>query len=416
MRKTILYVEEYENTFVNVLLTRRDIRLILIRFAHCLFFTHEHLEKTKDIPTFLIDKKAPIMIEVHRLHAFLRDNDVTVDFFFNDSEFNQEYVQRVARMLSLPGALSEMQAKIVRDKMAMKDFICKIGYRCPDYQLLGRTEDALMCARNWGYPLIIKWRTGVSSIEVYRVDNQLQLLQLNLDYTSGKYMAEQFCPYKIWCIDAIVSGGQVRNNLYTWLPYTNLDFAKGKKKFAQIAVGQKPDCWEFDPYQLTQRIVSELGLSSGYLHLEAFLSHESEPIICEFAWRTPGDHMLSNFTQLYSTDIPSQIINALLGLPIETIEDSSDCVADVFLPMIEGRIVEISSLEQMKERCSILDGAVFYQAGDVLVSKHKYTDSTGWVQIRAESIGDILKKIDVIYTEFSLRVKDSAYEKSGLGH
>ena len=403
MKKTVLYVEECENSLVDALIRRKDVDLILLRFANCLHFSEEHRKRTSGIPVFIIDKSLDMDSEAERLRRFLSELGARVDFFYNDSEFNQEYIQKIARLLGLPGALSERQARIVRDKAQMKEFIGSIGYRHLDYRQLYSLGDAKAFAQLHGYPIIVKWKSGVSSIEVYRVENEAQLCRLGLDYSTGKYIAEQYCPYKIWCIDSIVSAGAVRYVLYTWLPFTNLDFATDKKKFAQIAFGQKPACLSFDPEKLACDIVRELGVSSGYLHLEAFVTDDGQPILCEFAWRTPGEHMLSNYSLLYGVDIPDRLIDALLQLPAAPLESSDLCVADVFLPMSEGTISEISDIAQMKERCDILDGEVLYKKGDVLVSKHKYTDSTGWAQVRC-GMDDILAKIDSVYDAFTLKV------------
>lgn len=403
--KTFLYVEEAENALANALIKRRDIRLILIRFSNCNFFSNKHIFLTTNIPTFMIDKSADFMQECVRLCAFLKQVCNKVDVFYNDSEFNQVYIQKMARQLHLPGALTQEQADIVRDKIQMKDFINRIGLTCPEYAVLNTYDDLLKCASKWGYPFIIKWRMGVSSIEVYKIESEEQLAKLSLDYTSQKYMAEQFQNEKIWCIDAIVRSGKVIQNFYTWLPFTNLDFAENKKRFTQLAVGHSQKGWRFDPKEVTQTIISALDLGSGYLHMEVFVTENGDPSICEFAWRTPGEHMLQNFTVLYGESIEDYLINTLLGISVQPLPEYEKCVADVFLPMTEGKIKKISSIEDLKDTCDLRDGEIFYKCGDVLKSKHKYTDSTGWVQVSDVEIDSILVKINQIYLHYQLETE-----------
>ena len=405
MKKTLLYAEEYENTFIRSLVSRNDINLVLIRFSHCLSFSSEHLKKTSDIPVFIMNTSDAAKTEAERLRRYLLSNNICVDYFFNDSEFNQEYVQSVARIIELPGALSQLQAEIVRDKVVMKDFLKSIGFHCPEYRLLTCFDDVKQCAQIWGYPFIVKWRRSVSSIEVYRIDNSEQLSALDLCFSSNRYMAEKFCPYKIWCIDAIVSNGFVVDNLYTWLPYTNLDFAEKKEKFVQLAVGSRPSFWKFDPKSLTQKIIDELGVGSGYLHLEAFITPDGQPIICEFAWRTPGEHMLSNFSALFSLDVPLRLGDALLGKHHDALKEQNNCVADVFLPLQNGIITEISTIDQLKEQIPILDGEIYYSVGDVLTSKHKYTDSAGWVQMRSDNTEKLIRDIEHVYSVFRFKTR-----------
>lgn len=403
--KTILYVEESENALARAIIKRTDIKLVLIRFSNCMAFSKAYIEKTQKIPTFIINKSSAFDRECERLSQFLNSVCDQIDIFYNDSEFNQVYIQKIARFLGLPGSLTEYQALVVRDKYVMKQYIESLGLICAKYRLLNSKEDAFRCAEIWGFPFIIKWRTGVSSIEVYKIDNLEDIEELKLNYESGKYMAEEYQPDKIWCIDAIVENGTVLSNLYTWLPFTNLSFAERKSKFTQLAVGFPQTYWKFNARKITQSIISGLKLSSGYLHLEVFVSELGDPVICEFAWRTPGDHMLQNFTVLYGRSIEDLLIDALLEYPAHKLEDVNKCVADVFLPMQDGEIEEISTIEELKEKCGILDGEILYSKGDVLSSQHKYTDASGWVQLESNSINEMMRKIENIYSTYSLQVK-----------
>lgn len=405
MKPTLLYVEEAENHFVRVLIERNDIQLILLRFCQNMNFHEEHLKRTLGIPTFVLDKKAPVESECDRFLEFLMAGGLKIDFFFNDSEYNQEYVQSFARRLRLPGALLEDQARIVRDKVLMKDFIRSSGYECMDYMPLMSRKDVVCCAEKWGWPVIIKWRRCVSSIEVYKVSSEQELDLLKLDYSSGRYMAECFCPHKIWCIDAVVSRGKVAECLYTWLPYTNLAFAEHKTRFVQLAFGKKPDLWKFDPRNMLSHIIDALGLVSGYLHLEAFVTDKGKPIICEFAWRTPGDHMLSNFSVLFKRSIPDFLIDAILEKPLPSLKEMNGCAGDVFLPILDGKIINISTIGWLRKQMNIIDGEMYYQSGDKVKTTHKYTDCSGWVQIKAGGLKEAMQMIDHIYEIFYIQMR-----------
>ena len=403
--KTVLYVEESENALVNALILRQDIQLLLIRFCNSLNFSRQHLQSTTHIPVFILDKKADFEENCTHLAGFLKEECNGVDIFFNDSEFNQVYIQRIARALHLPGALTDTQSDIVRDKLHMKEFLRSEGIPCSEYVALECFEDAVACGAYWGYPFIIKWRMGVSSIEVYKINSLCHLESLKLEFSQGKYMAEKYQPDKIWCLDAIVSAGFIIQNLYTWLPYTNLDFAQYKTRFCQMAVGFPPQSWKFDTRKLTQRIVSALKLQNGYLHLEAFISSDGIPTICEFAWRTPGDHILQNFTLLYGCSVENLLIDVLLGKSINPLPEIQGCVADIFLPMTEGIIRNISSISSLQTKCQIHAGEIFYHRGDQLVSRRAYTDSTGWVQVIGVDIPDTMKKVEEVYCNFILETE-----------
>lgn len=403
-RKTFLLATESENALLKAFLKRGDIRPILIGFSSGFPLSELHTVQAAGVPVFVVDKNAKYREECQRLSSFLRELRYSVDVFFNDSEFNQVYIQRMARCLGFPGALTEEQASLVRDKLKMKQFVRSLGLDCPDFYPLASLRDAEKCAELWGYPFIIKWRNGVSSIDVYKISSPQQLQELHLDFPSNRYMAERFQAEKIWCVDAVVRDGIVLKNLFTWLPYTNLNFAENKRMFAQVATAKSGEGWQFDPAELTQTVISGLGLPSGYLHMEVFVTANGLPSICEFGWRTPGEHMLENFSQLYGVDMADCLIDVLMGGTLFSLEPLAGCVADVFLPMREGRISRISSVEELRHSCLVLDGHVDYRVGDVLKSKRKYTDSAGWVQVAGRDLEELSSRIRQVYDTFILEI------------
>lgn len=406
LKPVLLYVEENQNDFVNALVNRTDIRLVLLRFSNCMFFSQQHLQETRAIASFVWNKQADFYVELDRLRYFLQRNELVSDYFYNDSEFNQILAQRIARSLDVPGALSERQAELVRNKILMKQFVNEIGLHCPQFAPVGCLDDAKRFASRTGYPVIIKWHSGVSSIDVFKISSTQELESLPVDFTSGRYMVEEFRSETIWCIDALAVRGYVQDVFYTWLPYTNLDFASSKRRFIQMSVGEKQKHWNFDPHRLTQTIVNALGTQSGYLHLEVFITAQGDPLVCEFAWRTPGDHMISNLSLLYDADIPGRLLDSFFGIYHEPLADTAKCVGDIFLPMKDGKIIAISDIEILREQLPIIDGAIFYCAGDQMSGKHKYTDSAGWVQVSAPSIPEVLELTDCVYSSFCLQVEE----------
>lgn len=402
----LLYVEEAQNDFVTALVNRTDIRLVLLRFSNCMFFSQEHLQKTHSIASFVWNKQEAFYVELERLRCFLQSNQLNPDYFYNDSEFNQILAQRIARALDLPGALSERQAELVRNKIIMKQFIGEIGLHCPRFAPIWCVDDAKRFASQTGYPVIIKWHSGVSSIDVFKVSSEKELEMLSIDLTCGRYMIEEFRRETIWCVDALTVCGRVQDVFYTWLPYTNLDFASSKQRFIQLSVGEKQKHWNFDPYQLTQTIVSGLGTQNGYLHLEVFITDHGDPLVCEFAWRTPGDHMISNLSLLYDTDIPGRLVDSFFGIRHEPLATTARCAGDIFLPMKDGIITAISDIGTMCEQIPIIAGEIFYDVGDRMLGKHKYTDSAGWLQVQASSIPEMFALLDRVYTSFCLQVEE----------
>jgi len=403
-KPTLLFVEEYENTLSRKVVSNQTINLVLLRFKQNMFFNQVHLDATADIHCFVFDKEESVGCMVEKFNIFCTENKIVVDYFYNDSEYNQEKVQRFASLLKLNGALNEYQALCVRDKATMKDKMKKLGYRTMLHQELTSDEDALKFAeKQGGFPFIVKWRKGLSSKEVYKIESRKQLEALQLDYSTQRFIAETYCPYLIWCFDSLVQNGKVMGTFLTWLPYTNLSFAEKKEKFAQITVKERPGEVKFDGGKITQNVVSELGLKNGYIQIEIFVDPYGQPTICEFAWRTAGEHMLSNQSLAFGVDVCSLLIDIMVERKIQLLPSQGQkCVGDMFLPLSDGVVTKISSYESLRNMEGVIGGNINYEVGDVIQSKRQYTSCAGWIQVEGQTAEEVLSRMLKVYERFEI--------------
>ncbi|MBP7541189.1 MAG: hypothetical protein KA802_14820, partial [Saprospiraceae bacterium] len=259
-KPSLLFVEEVESSLSRNVISSTSVDVVILRFKQSMGFKAVYLEETRDIPSFIFDKENSIETEVKKFQNFCFDRRLNIQYFYNDSEYNQEVIQKFASLLGLKNALTEYQSRCVRDKVIMKDFLNEIGLRTMAYKELESIQDAVTFAETHCFPIIVKWRKGLSSKEVYKVHNKQELEGLSLDYGSGRFMAEAFCKDLIWCIDALVQEGKVLTIFLAWLPYTNLSFAVHKEKFAQITVSDTPTEIKFDCTKLIQLVIDNLGL------------------------------------------------------------------------------------------------------------------------------------------------------------
>lgn len=403
-KPTLLFVEEYENTLSKKVVLNKTVNLVLLRFKQSMFFSQAHLDATADIPCFIFDKKECVEYMVQKFNRFCVKNKIVVNYFYNDSEYNQEQVQRFASLLKLNGALNEYQARCVRDKTTMKDKLQELGYRTMLYQELTSVKDALDFAeKHSGFPFIVKWRKGLSSKEVYKIESRKQLEDLQLDYSTQRFIAETYCPYLIWCFDSLVQDGKVMGTFLTWLPYTNLSFADKKEKFVQITVKEYPEEVKFDGGKITQNVVSELGLKNGYIQIEIFVDPYGQPTICEFAWRTAGEHMLSNQSLAFGVDVYSLLVDIMIGKKIQPLPSQGQkCVGDMFLPLNDGVVTKISSYVDLHNLEGVIDGNIHYRVGDVVQSKRQYTSCAGWIQVEGQTAKEVLSRMLKVYEHFKI--------------
>ena len=202
---TLLYFEEYESNLSHVLLNRKDINPIIIRTnKNMKFFNESYLESTKNVLNYVIDYYNDIDDEVLKFKNWLKDNDIKIDYFLNDSEYYLEFSNRFARKLGLY-ALTDEQICWVRDKVDMKKRFRGIGLDTVDFkEINSKDELKKFFIGNGSKRIIFKPRRGMNSIETYMINTLEDIDGLEIDIIPGKYMAEDFCYDHEWSIESLV--------------------------------------------------------------------------------------------------------------------------------------------------------------------------------------------------------------------
>lgn len=140
--KTLLYFEEYESNLSHVLLKRSDINPIIIRTnKNMKFFSEEYLNRTKNVPNYIIDYYNDMDDEVSKFKSWLNDSKIMdIDYFLNDSEYYLEFANKFANKLGLY-SLTDKQIKWVRDKFDMKKRFREIGIDTIDFSEVNSKEE-----------------------------------------------------------------------------------------------------------------------------------------------------------------------------------------------------------------------------------------------------------------------------------
>ena len=117
--KTLLYFEEYESPLSHELFKRTDIDFVILRTSKNLkFFSQEYLDQTSKYKVFVTDYSKDIKEEAKRFKTWCEENNISIDYFLNDSEYYLEYANLFANALGLE-SLTEEQTSWVRDKVSM---------------------------------------------------------------------------------------------------------------------------------------------------------------------------------------------------------------------------------------------------------------------------------------------------------
>ena len=411
--KTLLYFEEYESKLSHKLLERIDIKPIIIRTnKNMKFFNESYLKSTEKILNYVVDYYNDIDDEVCKFKNWLKVNNVTIDYFLNDSEYYLEFSNKFARKLGLY-ALTDNQICWVRDKVDMKRKFREIGLDTVNFKEINSKEELKnFFINNGSNKIIFKPSRGMNSIETYIINSLEDIDSLTLEIVPGKYMVEDFCYDHEWSIESLVQNGKVLDSYVTYIPNPTIWASISNDLNCHMTVPRIPSYFKFVPKEFIQQIVSGMNLKDGAMTIEVFINEDGNIKASELGWRLPGCQATLNHSYSYGIDI----YNTLLDIAIHknvvlNYQNEIVSVGDLYLPNKEGIVEWITPLEDLLKMDGVIDGEMFAKIGEYQIKRRVGNDASGWVQVLGENEYETLEKMQKVYNAFEIKILDEVGDK-----
>ncbi|MFJ8621273.1 acetyl-CoA carboxylase biotin carboxylase subunit family protein [Kitasatospora sp. NPDC093550] len=217
----------------------------------------------------------------------------------------------------LPG-LGLETAVAFRDKVVMKRVLAAAGVAVPRFMPVSTGVDLRQAVEAFGYPLIVKPRSGGGSVGTRVVHDEaglLEVLRAGLQpnfYTPANLEAEEFIDGEIFQVDGLVVDGRVYLQTVSRHRSDMLDFAS--PTWSRMVDQRSAQAERLRGF--TERVLSELGLLSpgihSYFHCEVFDTPRG-PVLCEVASRPGGLGIVDQLDTYFGVDTFDLLLDATLG-------------------------------------------------------------------------------------------------------
>jgi hypothetical protein len=259
---------------------------------------------------------------------------------------------RLRETLGLPGMRPE-QARLFRDKEAMKQVLDKAGIRTPRHAAASDAKGVRAAAERIGYPLIVKPVDGAGSADTHRVDDGQQLERV-IEQTRHVPVVsvEEYVSGREFTFDAVSSGGRPAFYNIAWYRPKPLVARTVEWISPQVVCLRDPDQAELAGGRaMGAAVLRALGYESGFTHMEWFLKDDGEVVFGEIGARVGGARLVDQMNFSNDCDLYRGWAEAVCyGRFSEPIQRRHN-VAIVFKrAQGEGRIRRIMGLERYLAR------------------------------------------------------------------
>ncbi|WP_240644288.1 ATP-grasp domain-containing protein [Antribacter gilvus] len=296
----------------------------------------------------------------------------------------------VRSMLGLPGTTVETALRFSH-KGIMKSVLARGGLPVADHvQTVGRAgvERAL---RELGGPVVVKPVLGTGGMQTAVVRTPRELTDFwattgrRLDDSGSPVVVERLVDVtnELHC-DGVVVDGTVRFAAVQryFMPLLGQIDAFTGSSF--LAAG---DPLADEVTKLHQRVVSTLGLKEGVTHLEVFETAEGL-VVGEIACRPAGGGIVESIRLQLGVDLWEAFLAISLGLPVPHLGKGErmqpGIVVNCDLPTRPGRVLRITSADELAALPGVVRVEMFTTVGDVIGSRLHSASTTGLVYLVVE--------------------------------
>ncbi|MER5887921.1 hypothetical protein ABT160_29235 [Streptomyces sp. NPDC001941] len=221
------------------------------------------------------------------------------------SEFAMMEAWHVRRHLGLPGP-DLLQVEQVRDKVAMKAALAGSTIRHPRFVAAPPSCGPLP----WSGRTVLKPRQGASSEGVGVYDTAREALSAYRRLADPRdFQLEEYVDGEILHADGLVSDGELVHLVVSRYITKPVDFVAG----SPLGSYQLPHSDAH--FAFAARVVEELGIAEGCLHLEMFETGGGELVFLEVANRVGGAGVITAHERHTGVHLPTHEIAIRLGLP-----------------------------------------------------------------------------------------------------
>ncbi|MBX7100373.1 MAG: ATP-grasp domain-containing protein [Myxococcaceae bacterium] len=262
----------------------------------------------------------------------------------------QVQLGEVRTALGVPGT-SAATADLFRDKARMKDELRKHGLPTARHRLLTRWSEAEAFAAEVGFPIVVKPPAGMGCKATWRVKDLEELRQALVASGASEErpaLAEEFMRGAEHSFDTITVGGEVRfHSISRYFPtpleVMDTPWVQWVVVFPRDITG--PEFAEARAMGI--KAVKQLGLETGFTHMEWFRRDNGSLAIGEIAARPPGAHFMQANSHVYGTDMYRAWARAVIDDAFDGPFERKYAVGVAYLRgMGRGRVAAISGVDR----------------------------------------------------------------------
>ncbi|MFF4319124.1 ATP-grasp domain-containing protein [Streptomyces sp. NPDC001568] len=336
------------------------------------------------------------------------------------TDYNIPVVAEVAARFGLPG-LTPLAARTCRDKLLMRRACAGAGVATPGFHQATSEEDALLAARRFGYPCVVKPMTESASIGVTLCRTADEVLAAYRDISSaptdfrgqprrpGALVEEYLLGFEVSVESVLVDGERqflgVTDKALGPHPY----FVEMGDTFpSMLSEPVRQECTE-----LARRALEAVGHDFGAAHVEVKMT-EKGPYVVEVNGRMPGAEITQLIREATGIHLQREVIRLHTGGAADLTRTRERAAASRYLAArTAGVLTEVGGVDLARRVPGVVDVDLEVGPGHRVAPPENNLDLLGHVVAVGDTTGDAVRRAEAALGQLTPVISPTTAPTSG---
>ncbi|EAE9243479.1 ATP-grasp domain-containing protein, partial [Listeria monocytogenes] len=207
-------------------------------------------------------------------------------------------------------------AMAFRDKYVMKNLAIQNNIKVPIFSKVNTFFDVVNFTNKNKFPVVVKPRLGAGSVDTFIINNSLEMEENLRGVDLKNFIIEEFIDGSIFHVDGLIKDGEIEFIIPSKYINECIEYKIGKSTSSFTL--EKNNILYTKLIKYTLILLKKFPTPQNTtFHLEVFITHDGEIILCEVASRTAGGKIPKCIEYRTGTDMNRTWFRNQLGLLTE---------------------------------------------------------------------------------------------------
>lgn len=290
---------------------------------------------------------------------------------------------------------SKQSIEEFRNKYVMTRKACESGLNVPKFEQVNSVFDLVNAGQKIGFPMVLKPIDGMGSVDVHKINNNTELMQVAQKAVIKNYLAEEYITWPLYHVDGLVLDYKLKYLIVSEYFENTLSYQQGES-IGSVQISQQSVVYQ-EIRKYAKKLFQDFDTPKSYIfHLEVF-SDGNNLKLCEVALRLGGGRILQEIEAEFGFSPVKELLKNELKMQSQFVGK-----AELHPQKVRGFILvspgegKLTSLPKKLPFTAIYDFYQYAKIGQIYHGAHSSVEAVAAISVEGDTHTEVEKELQEI--------------------